>query len=290
MDHDNPAFSEAVLSPAGGALAYMTGFENSFATEAVRGALPIARNSPQQAPLGLYAEQLSGSAFTAPRHSNKRTWFYRIRPSVLHGRHFRPIDAGDIRTAPCRDEASLPIGQLRWHPVGIPDGPTDFLAGLHTMATGGDVFLQAGLASHIYVANRSMERRYFLNADGELLLVPQQGVIEVFTECGRLQAAPGDIVTIPKGMKFKVDLPAGPARGYVAENYGSYLTLPERGPIGANCLANARDFMAPVAAYEDLEAPCQLVMKAQGRLYVTDLPQSPLDVVAWHGNFTPHQI
>jgi len=286
-----PAFSEAVLSPANGALAAMTGFGNSFATEAVRGALPVARNSPQQAPLGLYAEQLSGSAFTAPRQSNKRTWFYRIRPSVLHGRKFREIECGLIRTAPCRDESSLPIGQLRWQPTPLPDAPTDFLDGLRTMATCGDVFTQVGFASHVYVANRSMDRRYFCTADGEFLLVPQQGRIEVFTECGRLVAAPGEIVIVPKGMKFKIDLPdgqaGGPVRGYVAENYGHYLTLPERGPIGANCLANARDFLTPTAAYEDHEAACELIMKSQGRLYHTTLPHSPLDVVAWHGNFAP---
>lgn len=284
--HSN-AFSEAVLSPRDGSPAYMTGFENSFATEAVPNALPLARNSPQKAPLGLYAEQLSGSAFTAPRHSNKRTWFYRIRPSVQHGRGFRRVDAGLIRTAPCRDESNLPIAQMRWAPIAIPDEPCDFLSGLRTIATGGDVHLQLGMATHVYVANRSMEDRYLYNADGELLIVPQENSIRVFTECGVLDVAPGEIVIVPKGMKFKVDLPNGPARGYVCENYGNYLTLPERGPIGANCLANPRDFLVPVAGFEDKEKPCQLFVKSLGRLYVTDLPQSPLDVVAWHGNFAP---
>ncbi len=279
--------SEAVLSPRDGSIAYMTGFENSFATEAVEGALPIMRNSPQKAPQGLYAEQLSGSAFTAPRHANKRTWFYRIRPSVKHGRGFRQVDHGLIRTAPCRDESSLPIAQMRWHPIAIPSEPCTFLSGLRTICTGGDVHMQAGMASHVYVANQSMGDDYFYNCDGEMLLVPQENSIRVFTECGILDAAPGEIVIVPKGMKFKVDLPNGPARGYVCENYGSYLTLPERGPIGANCLANPRDFLAPVAAFEDKERPCRMFVKALGKLYVTDLPQSPLDVVAWHGNFAP---
>lgn len=282
-----PEQSEAVLAPADGTLAYMTGFANSFATEAVPNALPVGRNSPQRAPRGLYAEQLSGSAFTAPRHSNKRTWLYRIRPSVMHGRGFREIDRGFIRTAPCRDEGSLPIAQMRWHPIAIPEQPCDFIDGIRTIGTCGDAHMQAGMASHVYVANRSMGDRYFYNVDGELLLVPQLGEIEVFTECGRLRAGPGEIVIVPKGMKFKVDLPAGPVRGYICENYGAYFTLPERGPIGANCLANARDFLTPVAAYEDKETPCQLVVKAGGRLFATDLAQSPLDVVAWHGNFAP---
>lgn len=285
IEHDG--FSEAVLSPQDGRLAYMTGFGNSFATEAAPGALPVARNSPQRAPQGLYAEQLSGSAFTAPRHANKRTWFYRIRPSVRHGTGFRQMDAGLLRTAPCRDEGDLPIGQMRWNPIEMPPEPTDFLQGLRTIATCGDAPTQLGMASHVYVANRSMERRYFYNVDGEMLLVPQQGRIGVFTECGRLEAGPGEIVLVPRGMKFKVDLPEGSARGYVCENYGDYFTLPERGPIGANCLANPRDFLSPVAAFEDLEEPCELYVKSQGRLFVTDIGQSPLDVVAWHGNFAP---
>jgi len=285
--HTMIAGSEAVLSPRDGSLAYMTGFENSFATEAVEGALPIARNSPQKAPRGLYAEQLSGSAFTAPRHANKRTWFYRIRPSVKHGRGFREVDPGLIRTAPCRDESCLPIAQMRWHPIAIPDAPCNFLSGLRTICTAGDVYMQAGMASHVYVANQSMNDDYFYNADGEMLLVPQENSIRVFTECGIIDAGPGDIVIVPKGMKFKVDLPNGPARGYVCENYGSYLTLPERGPIGANCLANPRDFLTPVAAFEDKEQPCRLFVKALGKLYRTELQQSPLDVVAWHGNFAP---
>lgn len=285
--HTTTAASEAVLSPRDGSIAYMTGFENSFATEAVAGALPLMRNSPQKAPLGLYAEQLSGSAFTAPRHTNKRTWFYRIRPSVKHGRGFREMDPGLIRTAPCRDESSLPIAQMRWHPIAIPGAPCTFLSGLRTICTAGDVYMQAGMASHVYVANASMENDYFYNADGEMLLVPQENTIRVFSECGVIDANPGEIVIVPKGMKFKVDLPNGPARGYVCENYGSYLTLPERGPIGANCLANARDFLTPVAAFEEKERPCRLFVKALGKLYQTDLPQSPLDVVAWHGNYAP---
>jgi homogentisate 1,2-dioxygenase len=275
---------EVVRSPSD-RRGYMTGFENSFTTEALPNALPIGRSSPQKAPLGLYAEQLSGSAFTAPRALNKLTWFYRIRPSVKHGRGFKQVPGGLIRTAPCREESDLPIGQMRWRPIDIPEERCDFLGGLRTIATCGDVHLQVGMASHVYVANASMDHRYFYNADGEMLLVPQQNVIRVFSECGLIDAEPGEIVLIPKGMKFKVDLPNGPARGYVCENYGAYFTLPERGPIGANCLANDRDFLTPVAAFEDNEEDCELYVKSLGALYVTELNQSPLDVVAWHGNF-----
>ncbi len=278
---------EAILSPADDKISYMTGFENSFATEARAGALPLKRNSPQVAPQGLYAEQLSGSAFTAPRYSNKRTWFYRILPSVKHSRGFRPVKHFFLRTAPNRWESDLAPGQLRWKPIDIPKEDCDFLSGIRTIATCGDVSLQLGMASHVYVANRSMGRRYLYNADGEMLLVPQENAISVFTECGRLEVVPGEIVLIPKGMKFKVDLVDGPVRGYICENYGAYLTLPERGPIGANCLANDRDFLTPVAAFESNTGASELYLKSQGNLFVSDIEQSPLDVVAWHGNYTP---
>ncbi len=280
---------EAVLSPADGSLAYMTGFGNHFSTEAVVGALPIGRNSPQQAPLGLYAEQLSGSAFTAPRQANRRTWFYRILPSVKHTTGFVPVASGLIRTAPCRDENSQPFSQLRWNPVAIPAEPTTFVQGIRTISTAGDAQMGAGMAAHVYVANRSMDGQYFTNADGEMLIVPQQNRLSIATECGVLEVAPGEIVVIPRGMKMQVMLPDGPARGYICENYGAMLELPYRGPIGANCLANERDFLTPVAAYQDVQQPCQLFAKALGQLYVTELAASPLDVVAWHGNLAPYK-
>ena len=266
---------------------YMTGFGNHFSTEAIPGALPIGRNSPQKPALGLYAEQLSGSAFTAPRATNQRSWFYRIRPTVRHATRFAEVDADAIRTAPCRNESDVPIGPKRWHPVPLPGDPTDFLQGLATMATCGDAALQIGIASHVYAANRSMENRYFLNADGEMLLVPQAGNLRIATECGILDVGPGEIALIPRGMVFQAMLMDETARGYVCENYGAPLRLPERGLIGANSLADERDFLAPVAAYQDTEQTSQLVMKAGGRLYANELSHSPLDVVAWHGNLAP---
>ena len=268
---------------------YLCGFNNTHSTQAVTGALPIGRNSPQKPPLGLYAEQLSGTAFTAPRADNKRSWLYRILPSVKHGTGFDEADIGLIRTAPCR-ESDLPAMQLRWQPLPIPDdGDIDFLAGLRTIATCGDASMQAGMASHVYIANAAMKNRYFLNADGEFLIVPQENSIKLLTEFGIIIAEPGEIVVIPRGVKFQVHLVEGPIRGYICENYGIAMTLPERGPIGANCLANSRDFLYPIAAYEDKQESCDLFLKVQGRLFRTKLAQSPLDVVAWHGNYAPYK-
>ena len=268
---------------------YMSGFGNTFSTEAETGALPMGLNSPQKPPLGLYGEQLSGTAFTAPRDSNKRSWLYRILPSVRHGTGFEEIPLGNLRTAPA-SESDLPSMQLRWQPVEIPQGSeVDFLDGIATITTCGDAALQMGMATHTYVANASMDRRYVQNSDGEMLFVPQHNGIKLCTEFGIIIAEPGEIAIIPKGCKFRVDLVDGPVRGYICENYGQALTLPERGPIGANCLANQRDFLTPVAAYEDYEGPCELICKTQGRLFKTELDHSPLDVVAWHGNYVPYK-
>ena len=266
--------------------AYQTGFGNSFETEALPGALPQGRNSPQRCAFGLYAEQLSGSPFTAPRASNERSWLYRIQPSVKHMGQFRRTGARLWRTAPCR-ESDLPIAPLRWSPVPIPGTAMDFIEGMHTATTAGDAASQSGMAAHLYLATRDMADAYFTNADGELLILPQQGGLRLRTEFGVIEAEPGDIAVIPRGVKFAADLLSGPSRGYVCENYGSPFTLPERGPIGANCLANPRDFLTPVAAYEDRAAPCTLTVKWGGNLWVTDLAHSPLDVVAWHGQLRP---
>ncbi len=270
-------------------LRYMSGFGNSFETETLPGALPVGRNSPQKINYGLYAEQLSGSPFTAPQATNQRSWLYRIAPSVKHSGRFKKISGGTIRTAPCRDESSLAIGQLRWGPVPIPDIPMTFLNGLQTMTTAGDAETQTGMAAHVLVVTRSMEREFFFNADGEFLFVAQQGQLRFCTEFGIIEIEPGEICVIPRGIVFKVELVEGPARAYVCENYGGGFTLPDRGPIGANCLANPRDFLTPVAAYEDIQTPMRLVAKWGGELFETTIAQSPLDVVAWHGNYAPYK-
>jgi homogentisate 1,2-dioxygenase len=231
---------------------------------------------------------LSGSPFTAPRATNERSWLYRIRPSVKHSGPFKAADKGLWRTAPCV-ELDVPIGQMRWSPTPYPKAATSFVEGVHTMTTCGDASTQVGMAAHVYVATRSMTDEVFWNADGELLILPQDGRIRFVTEFGIIDAAPGELVVIPRGVKFRAELPGGKARGYICENYGGAFTLPERGPIGANCLANARDFLTPVAAYEDRDRKTELVVKWCGGFWKTTLAASPLDVVAWHGNYAPYK-
>ena len=268
---------------------YMSGFGNTFETEALAGALPVGRNSPQKVNYGLYAEQLSGSPFTAPQASNQRSWLYRIRPGVRHTGRFEKIDRGLIRTAPEREESDLPIGQLRWGPTPFPEEGLTFVAGLRTMTTAGDCDSQAGMAAHVALVTASMQNESFCNADGEFLIVPQENSLRFRTEFGIISSEPGEAVVIPRGVIFRVELVNGPARAYVCENYGGGFTLPDRGPIGANCLANPRDFLAPVATYEDTDAPHTLIMKWGGALYRTQTQYSPLDVVAWHGNYYPYK-
>ena len=226
---------------------YMSGFGNQFETEALPGALPVGRNSPQKCAYGLYAEQLSGTPFTAPRAANQRSWLYRIRPTIAHWDRFHRIDSLLWRTAPCA-EAEIPPAPMRWDPIPLPDGRSTFLQGVRTITTAGSADSQAGMAAHVYLVTSPMVDEYFYNADGELLFVPQQGALRLCTEFGIMDAAPGEIAVVPRGVTLRVELPDGPARGYLCENYGAGFTLPERGPIGANCLANPRDFRTPVAA------------------------------------------
>jgi homogentisate 1,2-dioxygenase len=267
-------------------LQYQNGFGNYLAAEAVAGALPIGRNSPQRAPHGLYAEVLSGSAFTAPRAENHSTWLYKLRPSAMHG-PYRRIADGELRSGPFA-EVETPPNRLRWNPFPIPGAPTDFIAGLFTVAGSGDPASQSGLAVHIYRANRSMSDRYFWNADAEMMIVPQQGELLLFTELGKLAIAPGEIAVVPRGVKFKVELVDGAARGYVCENYGAPFRLPELGPIGSQGLAQQADFQAPVAAFEDSGA-CEVVAKFMGGLWASEFAHSPLDVVAWRGDYAPYR-
>jgi len=267
-------------------LRYLSGFGNEYATEVLPGTLPEGQNAPQRPPGGLYTEQISGTPFTAPRPENRRTWLYRIRPSAMHPPFCR-IDNGLIRSAPF-NEVAPPPNRLRWNPLPFPDEPTDFVGGLVTMGGNGDVSGRFGVGIHIYRATEPMRSRVFYNADGELLIVPQSGRLLLATELGIIEARPGEITVMPRGIKFRVGLPDGCARGYVCENYGALFALPELGPIGANGLANPRDFRAPVAAFEDSDARCEVVAKFEGNLWATELDHSPLDVVAWHGNYVPY--
>ncbi|MGI5483621.1 homogentisate 1,2-dioxygenase [Streptomyces lavendofoliae] len=268
-----------------GALEYSTGFGNEHSSEAVPGALPLGRNSPQRAPLGLYAEQLSGSAFTEPRAHNQRSWLYRIRPSAAHP-PFTRTNNGAVRTAPFTETVPDP-NRLRWNPLPDPAPGTDWLAGLWTLGGNGDAAQRTGMAVHLYHADASMDR-VFSDADGELLIVPERGGLLLRTELGDLAARPGEVALIPRGVRFRVELLDATARGYVCENYGRPFQLPDLGPIGANGLANPRDFRAPVAAYEDVEGEVEVVNKFCGNLWTATYTHSPLDVVAWHGNHVPY--
>ena len=263
----------------------MPGFGNHFATEAIPGALPEGRNSPQRPAYGLYAEQLSGTAFTAARSENRRTWLYRMRPSAAHPPYRRY--EGAALFAPGPSTALLPPNRLRWDALDMPDAYVDFVDSLVTMAVNRDPESLEGVAVHVYRANKDMTDRYFFDADGELLLIPEQGRLDIRTEMGRVQIGPGEIALIPRGVRFRVILPDGGARGFVAENHGALFRLPELGPIGSNGLANPRDFLSPQAAFEDEDGTCALIQKHLGALWITEVDHSPLDVVAWHGNLAP---
>ncbi|CAN7629456.1 homogentisate 1,2-dioxygenase [Pseudorhodoferax sp. LjRoot39] len=266
-------------------LRYQSGFGNEYATEAVSGSLPQGRNSPQRAPRDLYPELISGTAFTAPRHEQRRSWMYRRQPSVVAGR-YQPY-AQPLWTTGGDPGTALAPEPLRWHPTPLDGAEFDFVDGMRTLAANGDADAQTGVGSLVYVAGKSMGRRSFVNADGELLLVPQQGRLRITTELGVLEVAPGEIALLPRGLAFKVALPDGLSRGYVCENYGAQFRLPELGPIGSNGLANARDFLAPVAAYEDAAGPYELIKKFGGRFWRAPAKGTPFNVVAWHGNLAP---
>jgi homogentisate 1,2-dioxygenase len=262
----------------------MTGFAGHFATEAVEGALPKGQNSPQRPPFGLYAEQLSGTAFTMPRHENRHSWLYRIRPSADH-RPFKAYEGARLFAAGTSKEPLAP-NRLRWDPPRDLPEDADFVDGLVTMLANRDPADLEGVAVHLYRASKSMERRIFVDADGELLIIPQKGALRILTELGVIELEPGWVGLVPRGVKFRVEVD-GEARGYVAENQGLPFRLPELGPIGSNSLANPRDFESPTAWFEDKDEVTEVIQKSLGSLWTTTLDHSPLDVVAWHGNYAP---
>lgn len=267
-------------------LNYLTGFGNHFRTEAKPGALPQGSNSPQQVPFGLYAEQINGSPFTAPRQQNYHTWLYRIHPSVMHG-DFKPYKmASQFASAPFNGRC--PPNQLRWNPLQIPQTPTDFIDGLFTFAGNGCTTSCIGGSIHIYTINKSMHS-FFYNADGEMLFVPQHGKLLIRTEFGDIELEPLEIAVIPRGIKFQVMVLSDTAYGYICENYGLPLVLPELGPIGSNGLANPGDFLFPVAQFEHTTTSSELICKFEGKLWSAEVGHSPLDVVAWHGNYAPYK-
>lgn len=265
---------------------YLSGFGNHHESEAEKGALPEGQNSPQKVPYGLYAEQLSGSSFTAPRPDNRRSWLYRIRPSVMHTA-FVPVKHNLLKGRPFSLLAEP--NQMRWDPIARPTRSQDFVDGLTTVCGNGDVGSVRGSAVHLYTANRNMENRFIYNADGEFLIVPEQSGLKISTEFGIIVVMPGEIAVIPIGVKFQVEILGDFARGYILENYGLPLKLPDLGLIGSNGLANPRDFLSPVACYQDRIGEYELIAKFQNSLWRADLNHSPLNVVAWHGNYVPYK-
>ena len=284
--HDLPKGMIRATDTTGTHPGYMPGFGNDFETEALPGALPQGMNSPQKCNYGLYGEQLSGTAFTA--NPPERTWTYRIRPSVKHSARYTKIDVPYWKSAPNVDPDVTSLGQYRWDPIEA-EGDLDWITGMRTMTTAGDVNTQVGMASHVSLVTNSMVDAYFFSADSELLVVPQQGRLRFCTELGIIDLEPQEIAILPRGLVYRVEVLEGPCRGFVCENYGQKFELPARGPIGANALANPRDFKAPVAAYEDREVPSTLTIKWCGQFHQTKIGQSPLDVVAWHGNYAPYK-
>jgi len=269
------------------ALKYLSGFGNHFSTEAVAGALPEGQNSPQKAPLGLYAEQISGSAFTAPRALNKRSWVYRIQPSVTHGEFRKKLEHEAFGLGHL--VKSLAPVQFRWNAPAMPKAKLDFLASLRCLAGNGDAEAQVGMNYYVYAANANDEKTFLYSADGEWVFIPVDGVLRLKTEFGILDLAPREIAVIPRGTRFQVELVGKHARGYVCENMGAPFRLPDLGPIGANGLANPRDFLSPVAAFEERKGKFRLVAKFLGELWESSIDHSPLDVVAWHGNYCPYK-
>jgi len=288
MESPTPA-RDMVLAPTpvGTMPGYMPGFGNDFETEALPGALPQGMNSPQRCAYGLYGEQLSGTAFTAPSHQNERSWCYRIRPSVKHSGRYVKTDLPYWASAPCIDPDVISLGQYRWDPLPHSDVAQTWLSGMRTMTTAGDVNTQVGMATHVYLVTETMHESYFFSADSELLVVPQEGRLRFYTELGLIDLEPGEIALLPRGLLYRVEVVQGPCRGFVCENYGQKFDLPGRGPIGANCLANRRDFKTPVAAFEDHEVPSTVTVKWCGQFHECAIGHSPLDVVAWHGNYAP---
>ncbi|BFZ09238.1 hypothetical protein BsWGS_12277 [Bradybaena similaris] len=268
-------------------LKYLSGFDNEFATEDPRcpGALPEGQNSPQKCPYGLYAEQLSGSAFTALRHENKRTWLYRIRPSVVHT-PFKKMD-NDLITHDW-DSVEPNPNQLRWKPFDFPKVKQDFVEGLATVCGAGDPKTRSGIAIYIYTCNKSMQNRCLYNSDGDFLIVPQHGALFITTEMGRMNVEPNEICVIQRGIRFSVDV-NGDSRGYILEVFSDHFQLPTLGPIGANGLANPRDFLTPVAWYEDRDVDFTVISKYHGHLFSATQGHSVFDVVAWHGNYAPYK-
>lgn len=269
-------------------LEYLRGFGNEFVSEALPGALPEGQNNPRKCPYGLYAEQVSGTPFTVARRLNLRSWLYRIRPSVTH-EPFHPIGFPVETLTADFKKCSITPNQLRWRPWAIPNEAVDFVRGMFTVCGSGSPANKDGFAIHMYTATASMQDSCLANADGDFLIVPQQGTLFVMTEMGKMVVEQGEFCVIPRGIRFSVNIGEEPCRGYILEIFGGHFQLPDLGPIGANGLASPRDFLSPVAWYEDRRCKFLVVHKFEGHLFSAHQEFSPFNVVAWHGNYTPYK-
>ncbi|KAG0652769.1 Homogentisicase [Hyphodiscus hymeniophilus] len=267
---------------------YQNGFASYNESEAITGALPVGQNSPQKAPYGLYAEKLSGTAFTAPRHEDLQSWLYRILPSAAHSA-FEPVEWKPVGSTHEQKPHQLP-NQIRWDPFDL-DETVDWVHSLNTVSSAGDPTLKSGLGIMIFAAGKNMNsNEAFYSADGDFLIVPQHGVLDIRTELGKILVRPNEICVIPRGIRYQVMLPEGPVRGYILELYQGHFQLPELGPIGSNSLANARDFQAPVASYDfDVETTWHILSKFDGKLFSATQNHTPFDIVAWHGLYYPYK-
>ncbi|KAK0434287.1 homogentisate 1,2-dioxygenase [Armillaria borealis] len=291
QSHTYSASASFVSSPSGDPYKYQVGFGNRFASEAIPGILPQGQNHPQKNKYGLYMEGMTGSPFVAPRPQNLHAFMYRIRPSLDHKKFVRLPDSPDMESnfLPTNPKVHISPTQLNWAPPPFPSSKdeVDFIAGLKTIGGNGEPTAREGLALHIYLANADMKNKAFCDSDGDMLVVPQQGRLDVQTEFGRMMVRPGELMVIQKGMKFKVSLPDGPSRGYVQEIFGSHFELPDLGPIGGHGMANPRDFEVPLASFEIDETSWE--GKIGGQLFSAAQDHIPFDVVAWQGNYVPYK-
>ncbi|KAH9884385.1 homogentisate 1,2-dioxygenase [Xylariomycetidae sp. FL2044] len=275
---------------------YQIGFGNRFATEAIPGVLPQACNTPQRCKYDLISEQLNGTPFISPRATLLHAWFYRIHPSVKHRPLKRLPKNEDLEAvfSPLNPDVEFTPQDLGWDKFPHPKGADavdmiDFIDGLKTIGGHGDPTLKEGLAVHMYMANTSMPNRAFCNNDGDMLIIPQEGRLDIQTEFGRLMVRPGELVVVQAGMRFTVGLPDGPSRGYIQEIFGSHYELPELGPVGSNGMAQPRDFEIPVASFDVDLSPWTVVVKLAGALFAYEQDHTPYDVVGWHGNYAPYK-
>ncbi|KKY18369.1 putative homogentisatedioxygenase [Phaeomoniella chlamydospora] len=268
---------------------YLHGFGSYHETEAIKGALPVGHNSPQKPAYGLYAEKFSGTSFTAPRHENLQSWLYRILPAAAH-QAFEPIPESEHPYGLSGSDVQQIPNQLRWDPFDF-DENVDWIRGLHLVAEAGDPVMKSGLAIFVFTAGKDMpETEAFYSADGDFLIVPQHGVLDIQTELGQILVQANEICVIPRGIRYRVTLPSGSGRGYICELYQGHFQLPELGPIGSNGLANPRDFQIPIASYtHDTTTEWHMVTKFNKRLFRARQSHSPFDVVAWHGTYYPYK-